>query len=1167
MKYRLILFNRTIPNAMRSIFPTLFLCLSFLTSHSQQQVLKITDGTGISLEELDIEIEVVGNVATTITKMTFYNSTERILEGELNFPLAEGQSVFRFAMDVNGKLREGVTVEKELGQKAFEGVVRQVVDPGLLEMTEGNNYKSRVYPIPAMGRKTILIGYEEELKDDGASVYQLLMDYGQVSKFNLKVEVVNQELKPEIRKSELVNFRFKRWRSSYIAEHTETDFNASGVFGFHIPKSLEQQVYRQRSGEEDFFYINMTPRFVKVEKEKPSSVSIFWDVSASAKKRDLEGELTLIKNYISRLGVAQVHVLPFSNQINDHRGFDITNGNSDSLIAYIRSLSYDGGTSFKRLNLPDMEYEEILLFTDGISNLDELDEFDKIPVTYTISSSKSTDPSLLRSLAESTGGAYIDLLKFSELEALEALSNLKYQFLGATYDDEKIDELYPGRATTLKENEPFTLAGKVSPGQKARMRLHFGVPGKILESYKLNIKKKENSTSIRRLWANKKLADLMFREKANQKEITALGKEYGLVTPYTSLIILESLADYVLYEIEPPADLKPQYDSIMANRQEEQDMSESEIIALIFDDDHEDRIEWWRGEKDMRAPVKPPVQENNIEPAPATPAESAEPEHESEVETVERENLVRDHQINGRIISQDRSPLYGARIQIQGTRWGTSADEAGRYSLMARKDDTVIVQYISFETQKIPVNGRNKIDVTLMESTAVLESVVVRSVQSVPQNRVETRTYAVPARRNTRVLACPRFGGSVEATISTLPGVSREPQSTVTSDVFEYFDAGPNPLYMVDGVLKKASKVSYLPIDDILSSNFIKGQNAVELFGDTAIDGVVVIMTKSMGKNLVLPDSITAKFEQEFVIKDWEPDEPYIDSLKNTPIEKRYARYLKFREEYGNAPSFYLSVGNLFIKSGQEKDGLRILSNIAELEIENHEQLKILAHRYKELKQYDICVYLFERIYELRTFEPQSARDLALAYQANGDFQKALDLFRELVMSEYNHELDDRFVTLRSTVLFEMNNLIARHGDSLDLSEIPDTLITHMPVDVRVVLQWNALESDMDLWILEPNGDKCYYSRTNTRIGGRITEDYMDGYGPEEYLLKDAMPGEYIVKVDYFDDRIQKVSGPVTLQLTIFTNYGSPNQESRDLTLQLLEEDDEIEVARFTWAN
>lgn len=101
----------------------------------------------IALESVSIRAEVHGRFALTEVELAFRNPNRRILEGELQFPLPEGQSMTGFAMDVDGKLRDAVPVDKARGQAVFEEITRGRIDPGLLEATQGNNFKLRVYPI------------------------------------------------------------------------------------------------------------------------------------------------------------------------------------------------------------------------------------------------------------------------------------------------------------------------------------------------------------------------------------------------------------------------------------------------------------------------------------------------------------------------------------------------------------------------------------------------------------------------------------------------------------------------------------------------------------------------------------------------------------------------------------------------------------------------------------------------------------------------------------------------------------------------------------------------------------------------------------------------------------------------------------------------------------
>lgn len=117
----------------------------------------------VRLQKVDVRAEVLGAAAHTRIEMVFYNPNARPLEGELQFPLLDGQSVTGFALDIDGELRPAVAVDKAKGQQVFEDVTRARIDPALLEKTQGNNYKLRVYPLPAQGTRRVVLELDEVL--------------------------------------------------------------------------------------------------------------------------------------------------------------------------------------------------------------------------------------------------------------------------------------------------------------------------------------------------------------------------------------------------------------------------------------------------------------------------------------------------------------------------------------------------------------------------------------------------------------------------------------------------------------------------------------------------------------------------------------------------------------------------------------------------------------------------------------------------------------------------------------------------------------------------------------------------------------------------------------------------------------------------------------------
>src|ERR1700741_2254734 len=133
-----------------------------------------TTATDIRISSMSVDVQVAANIAITTFDIVFYNPNDRILEGELEFPLADGQHIIRYALDIEGKLREGVVVEKAKARVAFENTIRRKIDPGLVEKTKGNNFRTRVYPLPAKGYKRVVIALEQVLEqNDKALVYQL----------------------------------------------------------------------------------------------------------------------------------------------------------------------------------------------------------------------------------------------------------------------------------------------------------------------------------------------------------------------------------------------------------------------------------------------------------------------------------------------------------------------------------------------------------------------------------------------------------------------------------------------------------------------------------------------------------------------------------------------------------------------------------------------------------------------------------------------------------------------------------------------------------------------------------------------------------------------------------------------------------------------------------
>ena len=80
-----------------------------------------------------------------------------------------------------------------------------------------------------------------------------------------------------------------------------------------------------------------------------------------------------------------------------------------------------------------------------------------------------------------------------------------------------------------------------------------------------------------------------------------------------------------------------------------------------------------------------------------------------------------------------------------------------------------------------------------------------------------------------------------------------------------------------------------------------------------------------------------------------------------------------------------------------------------------------------------------------------------------------------------------------------------------------------------------------------------------------MSEDLTEGYGPEEFMLKKAIKGNYKIMVDYYSDNVQKISGPTILKVNLFTNYGKKNEEKKVIIVRLDREEDQIDVGSLNF--
>lgn len=243
----------------------------------------------------------------------------------------------------------------------------------------------------------------------------------------------------------------------------------------------------------------------------------------------------------------------------------------------------------------------------------------------------------------------------------------------------------------------------------------------------------------------------------------------------------------------------------------------------------------------------------------------------------------------------------------------------------------------------------------------------------------------------------------------------------------------------------------------------------------------------------------------------WALGKDYMKSISSAiGLANQYETYLKEREKNNNYanPTFYIDVAEFFISKNRTL-GLRILSNIADLALEDAALYKSLMYYFKQYEDYQDCLYIAQKINSWRSFEPQSHRDLALAYELVGNIPLAAKELSNTLNTTFYSDVANNVDGFQDTILMDVNRMVLQYGPSSFKGLFDSKYLQPLPVDLRVIMTWNQQNVDLDLHVVDPSGEDCYYGHKHTAAGGRFSKDFTTGLGPEQFLLKTALKGDY----------------------------------------------------------
>jgi hypothetical protein len=327
-------------------------------------------GQAIQLREARVEVEVFGEQAQTRIELRLFNPNARVLEGELQFPLLDGQVVTGFALDIQGRLRDAVPVPKAQGQEIFEDIRRRRVDPGLLEATAGNQYKLRIYPIAAQGERRVSIMVTETLpRQRDTTLLRLPLAFAShIGHLQVQARIHAATRRDTRMQQAPQGTVLSDSPEGLLVQLDKKDWSApagpAGWLQLGFRQTARPQILVGESGGKSFFAGQIPFTDEPVRRRDPRHIALVWDASGSASTQSRV--LSVLEAYFRTLRQpVTVSLIVMRNRPEPVRTLSVTPGDFAGLAALLRAEPQDGSSNFDELPIP-ADADTTLMVTDGL---------------------------------------------------------------------------------------------------------------------------------------------------------------------------------------------------------------------------------------------------------------------------------------------------------------------------------------------------------------------------------------------------------------------------------------------------------------------------------------------------------------------------------------------------------------------------------------------------------------------------------------------------------------------------------------------------------------------------------------------------------------------------------------------------------------------------------
>lgn len=261
-------------------------------------------------------------------------------------------------------------------------------------------------------------------------------------------------------------------------------------------------------------------------------------------------------------------------------------------------------------------------------------------------------------------------------------------------------------------------------------------------------------------------------------------------------------------------------------------------------------------------------------------------------------------------------------------------------------------------------------------------------------------------------------------------------------------------------------------------------------------------------------------------------------------------------------------LGDIYTELGEPANALRAYSAVVELLPKDVRAQRALAAVLKQSGKLDAAYQRLKVAAELRPKDVRITFELADVAQRLGKLAEAQNLFETIIANPGASSAVSYPAKQRVAQIYgQQRRAAAAAGKRADATRL-DAAIAKLNIaggtknDIKIYLTWDTDRSDVDLWVVNPAGEKVYYRHKKGRFGGALYGDVTSGYGPESFTASKARLGTYLVKVNYYNvgrSNFPEARGEVIVVL----NEGRAGEKRHVLPYRLFRKGQTVTVARI----